>query len=146
MAIIHLFSGKYHFLSNFCPSPTPYMGITWKSAEHAYQAAKLTDDNVARAILRDMPSPGLAKRYARKHPKPDGWDDRKVQVMREVLWAKFTHVEFRKQQLLETGDAHLLEGNDWGDEFWGCVKAGHVWRGENTLGKLLMELREKLRG
>lgn len=40
-----------------------------------------------------------------------------------------------------TGDAELIEGNNWGDTFWGVCNG----RGENMLGKLLMEIRDYLR-
>jgi predicted NAD-dependent protein-ADP-ribosyltransferase YbiA (DUF1768 family) len=43
--------------------------------------------------------------------------------------------------LLETGDAELIEGNDWGDTFWGVCGG----KGNNFLGKLLMEVRKELR-
>ena len=38
--------------------------------------------------------------------------------MYEVLTAKFTqHVDLRKK-LIATGDAKLVEGNNWNDTFW----------------------------
>lgn len=43
--------------------------------------------------------------------------------------------------LLGTGDAVLIEGNTWGDTFWGVCGT----KGANVLGKLLMKYREKLR-
>lgn len=42
--------------------------------------------------------------------------------------------------LLATGNCHLVEGNNWGDYFWGSVN-GH---GENHLGRILMDIRAKL--
>ena len=41
-----------------------------------------------------------------------------------------------------TGDAELIEGNNWGDTFWGVCNGV----GENHLGKLLMARRAQLRG
>ena len=42
--------------------------------------------------------------------------------------------------LMDTGDAELIEGNNWNDTFWGvCNNAG-----ENNLGKLLMKIRAAL--
>lgn len=40
-------------------------------------------------------------------------------------------------KLLETGNEELVEGNYWGDTFWGVCRG----RGENHLGKLLMKVR-----
>ena len=37
-------------------------------------------------------------------------------------------------------DVDLIEGNTWGDTFWGQVDG----KGENKLGKLLMKIRDEL--
>lgn len=51
----------------------------------------------------------------------------------------------RTQKLLRaleaTGSAVLIEGNCWGDRFWGMVND----IGENHLGQILMDIREKLK-
>lgn len=44
-------------------------------------------------------------------------------------------------KLQETGDAELIEGNYWGDRFWGVCDGV----GENHLGKLLMRVRSETR-
>ena len=36
------------------------------------------------------------------------------------------------EMLLQTGDEELVEGNKWGDRFWGVCKG----KGENHLGKI----------
>ena len=48
------------------------------------------------------------------------------------------------QFLIETGDAHLQEGNTRGDKFWGVYL--ETGEGEYNLGKLIMEIRKKLQG
>ena len=60
--------------------------------------------------------------------------------MRHLLFKKFSQYEFFELLML-TGDAELIEGNNWGDTFWGVCNG----RGENMLGKLLMEIRDYLR-
>ena len=42
--------------------------------------------------------------------------------------------------LVDTGDQPLIEGNTWGDRFWGVCGG----TGMNHLGRLLMEVREEL--
>ena len=42
--------------------------------------------------------------------------------------------------LLETNTKELIEGNNHGDTYWGIVNG----KGENMLGKLLMEVRSEL--
>ena len=44
-------------------------------------------------------------------------------------------------RLVETGTEELVEGNDWGDTYWGVCKG----TGKNMLGKILMEVREELK-
>ncbi len=43
--------------------------------------------------------------------------------------------------LLATGSAELIEGNDWGDDYWGRATP----QGKNHLGVVLMQVREELR-
>lgn len=61
--------------------------------------------------------------------------------MYEVCFAKFTQNSELGQKLIDTGNATLIEGNDWGDKTWGMVNGA----GQNKLGKILMKIREKLK-
>ena len=61
--------------------------------------------------------------------------------MRKALFAKFTQSSHLKRRLLGTGDRELVERSPY-DSFWGDGGNG---TGQNWLGKLLMELRKKLR-
>lgn len=69
------------------------------------------------------------------------WEDIKVSVMEDVVRLKFAHHPDLRDKLLATGKAKLIEGNNWGDTFWGMVDG----RGRNELGKILMRRRERLR-
>ena len=133
---IEFFTGSYRFLSNFYPAWTKYEGMLYPTAEHAYQAAKSTDPKVRKAV-RDLPTPSEAKRYGRRKVALRlGWDKMKLDVMREVLRSKFSDERMRRE-LLATGERELIEGNDWGDKYWG--KVGRT--GANWLGRILMEVR-----
>jgi len=46
-----------------------------------------------------------------------------------------------RELLLMTGDAELVEFNEWNDRFWGVCKGV----GENRLGILLQEIREEIK-
>jgi predicted NAD-dependent protein-ADP-ribosyltransferase YbiA (DUF1768 family) len=65
----------------------------------------------------------------------------KVGIMLDLLTEKFAQ-EPERSTLIDTGDAHLVEGNWWGDTFWGECPLG---TGENHLGKLLMVVRESIK-
>lgn len=140
-ATIPTFEGAYRFLSNFyaCPNGVMYEGIRYPTSEHAYQAAK-TNDPSMRLRIAALPTPLAAKRTGRYVLLRPDWEEVKVEVMRAVLQAKFSDPELA-DALLATDDAELIEGNWWGDKFWGVCRGV----GKNKLGQLLMQLRAELR-
>lgn len=133
--VIDSFSGKHAFLSNFYSSPYQYAGYTIPTVEHGYQAGKaISADDWLRII--QCSTPGAAKRLGRNIQIHKNWEHMKVNVMLTHLRLKFANPEL-KRMLLDTGDATLIEGNWWGDRFWGVCKG----EGKNMLGTLLMNLR-----
>lgn len=143
------FSGAHRWLSNFWPARVYYEGQIYPTVEHAYVAAK-TEDPAERARVLACEQPGQVKRLGRSLTLRRRWDDAKVYVMEALLTEKFSsHNPELQQQLLATGDAFLLEGNQWHDQFWGscfCKKRpGCTPYGRNELGRLLMAQRDRLR-
>ncbi len=69
------------------------------------------------------------------------WESVKVAIMRDTLMAKFTQHDELRVLLLSTGDAKIVEHTE-NDAFWGDGGDGS---GKNTLGQLLMQVREALR-
>jgi predicted NAD-dependent protein-ADP-ribosyltransferase YbiA (DUF1768 family) len=61
--------------------------------------------------------------------------------MYQCVKDKFTRNQDLKEQLIATGNEELVEGNTWGDIYWGVSRG----RGKNMLGKILMRVREELR-
>lgn len=137
------FHGDYFFLSNFYPFVFTYNRLLYFSTEAAYQAQKTTDMKKREAIAAMM-NPAHAKRAGRYLELRPNWEQIKVPIMREILEIKFADPILRKK-LLDTGDEFLIEGNTWGDKFWGAVlnKSGE-WQGQNWLGKLLMQIRQQI--
>ena len=129
---IDSFSGEHRFLSNFYPARVRLDGVEYPSTEHAFQAAKTLGD---RSVFL-LGSPGDAKRAGRRVALRADWEAVKLDVMADLLRQKFAADPLRSK-LLATGTAELIEGNTWGDRFWGVC--GGV--GENHLGKLLMATR-----
>lgn len=134
---INSFAGEYRFLSNFYPASVMFEGIIYPSVEHAYQAAK-TLDLSQRDQIWSMTA-AKAKRFGRKVTLRPDWDEVKIDIMKELLVDKFQHPHLR-DWLRATGTEELTEGNWWGDTFWGVCQG----KGENMLGKLLMEVRQEL--
>ena len=136
---IRFFRGRYRALSNFYPCSLEWEGLVYPTTEHAYQASKTTEVRLRRAV-RDLATPGDAKRFGGALSLRPGWDEMKLGIMLELLRRKFAQPTFR-ELLLGTGDAQLVEGNTHGDRFWGQVD--NV--GENHLGRLLMQVRNEIR-
>lgn len=136
LAKIAEFQGEYRFLSNFWPATVEFEGLTYPTAEHAYQSAK-TLDMAERRRIAALPAPEEAKRAGRALPERADWARVRFDVMERVVRDKFTRNAGLRAQLLATGDAYLEEGNDWGDRVWG-VSGG---AGENRLGLILMKVR-----
>ena len=136
------FRGACSFLSNMHPAPCKYEGDVFPTVEHAFQAAKAAPAD--RADYRDL---GLdakgAKRLGRKKPLAKGgawWEANKVGVMEACVRSKFSDAALGAL-LCATGDRELIEGNTWGDTYWG-VSSGS---GSNHLGNILMKVRDELR-
>jgi N-glycosidase YbiA len=132
------FRGDYRWLSNYHLCEVEFDTLTYPSTEHAYQAAKSMLPAEIRAI-REAKTPGDAKRLGQKVCMRPDWEDVKIDIMRDLLRQKFKHPELR-EKLLATGRQHLVEGNTWGDEFWGV----HQGNGLNHLGRLLMDVRAEI--
>jgi ribA/ribD-fused uncharacterized protein len=140
---IDRFDGKVRWLSNFWELETPIvdeLGVAYPTTEHYFQAAKTMDKTIREAIAA-APSPGASKRMGRTVKLRSDWEWVRHSIMETALRKKFADAALRKK-LLATGEARLIEGNTWGDTFWGVdVKKG----GLNELGKLLERLRKEFR-
>lgn len=137
MDTIEKFDGDYRFLSNFHPVPIILDDVVYPTVENAFQAAKTLDKDMRLAFL--FVSPGTSKRLGRNVELRADWQDVKLSIMHDLLKQKFTLPDLRVS-LLATGDATLIEGNDWDDIFWGVCRGV----GENHLGKLLMQVRTEI--
>jgi len=139
-AVIDSFQGEYRFLSNFSPAEVHFEGQVYPTSEHAYQSAK-TLDPAERQRIAALPTPSEAKKAGSALPKRPDWDSQKLAVMDTVVRDKFTRNPDLGAKLLATGHAELIEGNTWNDQFWGVCNG----KGENHLGKILIQVRAELR-
>lgn len=154
--IIDSFTGENAFLSNF------WIEDDGSSVEHFFQASKTLDGKASHRIL-NAETPGKAKRLGRQVRLRPDWEEIKDREMRELVEDKFQD-PFLHQKLLDTGDVVLVEGNTWGDTYWGaCWRSSAsdipegctVWAiappnvgfptesliGQNKLGQILMNIR-----
>ena len=134
--IIDDFRDEYAFLSNFYPVEVTYDGTVCPTLEHAYQCAKaVTMED--REFIASQTTAGKAKRAgaALVNLRPD-WDTVKCGIMYDLLNQKFAD-PILHDLLNATGNAELIEGNSWGDTFWGVCRG----EGQNKLGNMLMAVR-----
>ena len=134
------FSGEYEFLSNFYEVSIEYNGLTYGSSEAAFQAQKCMTDEERSAFTKYSPS--KSKKAGKNVKLRSDWEDVKIGIMEEVLRAKFTQHDELAQRLIDTDGKMLIEGNDWGDVFWGADD--RTGEGENHLGRILMKIRVEL--
>lgn len=142
--MISSFQGEYFFLSNFSPYHVIYDDMEYPTVEHAYQAAKTLDKEL-RIAISNLRTPGAAKRFGQGLVLRPSWPTQKLLVMDVLVRRKFRPRSLLAHILLATGSKEIIEGNQWGDQFWGAVLIQGVWQGQNHLGKLLMQIREDLK-
>lgn len=130
------FSGPYRWLSNFWPCRVTLDGMEFSSVEAAYVASKTTDKSV-REQIQQLDSPGKCKRFGKSLTLRGDWDSVRLPIMESLLRQKFTATNSLGRRLFATGSSEIIEGNTWGDTFWGVCDGS----GENHLGRLLMIIR-----
>jgi len=166
--LIDSFHDQYEFLSNFYHSPIITIWSAFDKSptviptvEHAYQMEKtkytlswdsehdsLTQWPSGAAEILAAATPGKAKRLGRKVKMTQEdlvqFNRNRVAIMGRLLRLKFEYGSELADKLLATQNAYLVEGNNWGDMFWGMCWDGLSFEGEHHLGRLLMEIRAEL--
>jgi ribA/ribD-fused uncharacterized protein len=148
--------GEHRNFSNMSQHPIDVDGVRYPTVEHYFQAmkAKEFDDKEMLEKIIKAKTPKAVKAMGKKVKNfvKEIWDAKRDEVMRTGVRAKFVqHPELRKQ-LLETGERQIGEA-DARNMYWGIgtsvssEKSNHPekWRGQNKMGKLLMELRQTFR-
>ena len=136
--MIKAFSGENRWLSNFWPATVTLDGVQYPSVENAYQAAKFAPRNRGQFTTCSAPE---AKKFGKVLGKPGPtWEQDKLSVMEGLIKQKFAAGTELAAKLLATGAEELIEGNWWGDTFWGISHG----KGQNHLGKIIMAQRQRL--
>ena len=136
------------FLSNFYRCDIYFRGQNYTSLEQGYQCTKaeICQDRMAYNDIYKADSPAEMKRLGRKIQVNDNWGKYKLQVMEDLIYAKFKQNKELYYSLLNTRPLNLIEATL--DDFWGagCVLGSIAleegsWVGQNHLGKLLEKVR-----
>ncbi|MCJ2045267.1 NADAR family protein [Methylobacterium sp. J-078] len=136
-------------LSNMAPGfPLWIAGVSLRTSEALYQACRFPHRPEVQRLIVEQVSPMTAKMRSKpyRNDSREHWDDLRVPVMKWCLrvklaqnWTSFGDL------ILATGGRAIVEDSRK-DDFWGAIRdADGNFHGRNVLGRLLMELREKLR-
>ena len=151
------FRGHHHPLSNYYPVDIVENDQTFASSEHYYQYTKamslgLLDEAenivMAETAYKAMTLGNKLDDIVSVASRAE-WDGERVQVMRRTLDLKYEYSTRFREYLHNTGDALLAEATS--HPFWATglppPKARKLppseWPGNNQLGVLLIELRDK---
>jgi ribA/ribD-fused uncharacterized protein len=148
--------GEHRNLSNMSEHRIDVDGTQFPTVEHYFQAMKakeFKDDEIYEKIIKAKTAKA-AKALGKKVKNfvKEVWDSKKDDIMRTGIRTKFVqHPELRKQ-LQETGERMIGEA-DARNTYWGIgtsmtsEKSKHPekWRGQNRIGKILMDLREEFK-
>lgn len=117
-------------------------GKDWPSVAHYFHAMKF-EDVVYQEKIRRAVNPKKAKALGRSrlHKIRKDWKEVRATVMTRAVYTKCREHEIVAERLLETENRDIVENNGY-DYFWGC---GRDRRGDNTYGKILMNVRAKLK-
>jgi len=135
-------------LSNMAPGfPIKIGEIEIGTSEALYQACRFPHSEDIQRMIIEQKSPMTAKMKSkpfRIETRKD-WDLVRIDVMRWCLRVKLAcNLESFKKLLLSTDEKPIVEDSRR-DNFWGAVPNGdEILEGENILGRLLMELRQRI--
>ena len=140
------FASRTAFLSNFHPSPIVMDGVTFTSAEQAFQfrKAQVAGDEVAANSIINCTDPLRIKRLGDeinlkpgsrwaeefslsvgftpcRHLRPSSGQGEQVHHMTVVVKAKFSQNDSLHQQLLDTNTKTLIHATTC--RFWGAVQS-----------------------
>lgn len=145
-------------LSNFYPCEFELYNEIWNCSEQFFMACKARcfDDDDSYKKIRVATTPEQAKKLGRKVVGFEDriWDKVKYQLMLDGVYAKFSQNEGLKEFLLspEFEGKDFVEGSPF-DSVWGVkmdyrnpdIDNPENWNGENLLGKVLNNVRERLK-
>ena len=140
---------QYGWLGNMSPYPIIYENKLWRTTEALFQALRFDDDNI-RELIREQKSPMAAKMIAKKYR-----DQITIDPLGPIDYANMvTCINLKIEQhpillemLLETNDSMIIEdvtsrGSRGSNLYWGAMKNGEDWVGQNKLGEIWMSIRK----
>ncbi|ROH99558.1 NADAR family protein [Chryseobacterium daecheongense] len=135
-------------LSNMAPNfPLMINDISIKYSEVLYQSMRFTEYPYIQQKIIESYNPMIAKKISRHYDNytRSDWDFMRFKVMKFCIELKlFQNYNRFSKVLLSTGNLPIVEYTQ-NDKVWGAILEGDYYIGTNALGRLLMELREKVK-
>jgi hypothetical protein len=142
---------EFGWLSNMSAHRLKVEDVWYHTCEHYFQCLRF-DDRIVRGEIGSVKSPMRAKMVAKKYKEkmvvvPRSEED--LEAMRQVIRFKVQmHPNLQRELVGQNPDSVIIEDcTHRGGEsakFWGMIKSGDVWVGQNWLGRLWMDLRSEL--
>lgn len=140
------FGGLSNMASEY---PLLVNGVRLLTTEALYQACRFPLLAEVQREIIDQKSPMTAKMKSKPHrsmTRPD-WDSVRFKIMRWCLRVKLAQNYSKFGNLLLSTDDKPIVEQSRNDDYWGAkvVDGDMTLIGQNVLGRLLMELRDRLR-
>lgn len=139
---------KFGSLSNMAGGfPIRVGSYTVRTSEALYQALKFPNRIEIQEKIVSMRSPIFAKRISRKHQNEtrQDWDKIRFKVMKLCIELKLIQNYYKfSTVLISTKDKNIVEYSNK-DKIWGASSENDQFIGVNAQGRLLMEIREKVK-
>lgn len=132
---------EQHMLAT-CARSIQLEGQEWPSAEHYVHAMLAGNARLAKATKEAetaLDAYKLNKPWYR--PKKKGWKTQRRIYMTRAIYTLVQMYSDVREYLLDTGDQKISETSLY-DHYWGV---GRDWRGDNTVGVVWMDVRNKIR-
>lgn len=143
--------------SNWAPSDIVVGDKTFNCVEQymMYKKAEVAGDTESMQAVMNTQMPNEQKAIGRRIKNYDDakWAAVRYEIVKEAIRAKFTQHADLKEKLLASGNKHIVEASPY-DVVWGIgMGEDHPdrfdeskWRGDNLLGKCIMDVRAELVG
>lgn len=118
------------------------------------EKARLFKDELALEKIMETTNPAVQKKWGRKvkNFNKNKWEEMAKKIVFKANYAKFTQNEDCKKLLLDSENRTIVEASPY-DRIWGIGLSCNdpralnpkQWRGANWLGKIIMEVRKKIK-
>jgi predicted NAD-dependent protein-ADP-ribosyltransferase YbiA (DUF1768 family) len=140
-----------HWLGNMSPCKIIYNDEEWDSAEKLFQAMRFNDECIRQKIRNEKGifKSNLLVSNLSIYTVVEPMSSLDIENLRTAMQLKFDQNKILQLKLLSTDNINLVlflkKHYDPEDLFWGMTIIDEQWIGMNIVGKILMEIRAKIK-